>query len=83
MNIDVQTDVPESSQESSFMNATLQSASETHAISIAINLPSGAAERDGVNLEDAISVQDWMHRIFQSALEYGCEINVQVGPAEK
>lgn len=83
MNIDVQTEVPESSQESSFMNATLQSASETHSINIAVHLPSGAAEKEGVNLDDAISVQDWMHRIFQSALEYGCEISVQVGPAEK
>lgn len=81
MNIDVQTEVPESSQESSFMNSTLQTASDTHAISIAVNLPDDAAAKDGVNLDDAVAVQDWMHRIFQSALEYGCEISVQVGQA--
>lgn len=82
MTITVTTGIDAGRQESSFMNATLQSATETHSVSIAVHLPDGALRHAGVDPDDANQVETWMANMFASAIAQGCRIEVQIGPDE-
>lgn len=83
MSITVQTGVGTRAQESSFMNATMQTASDTHTMSIAVTLPSGGADAAGVDLDDEASVRDWISTLFASAIAGGCDVHIQVGPEDE
>ena len=80
MTITVRTGVPAREQESSFMNATLQTVSDTHSASIAVTLPEGAMLAAGVDPDDEAGVAAWMGRVFASAIAEGCEVQVEIGP---
>ena len=78
MGISVRTSVPARTQESSFMNATLQDIGDDHSISIAVHLPAEAGA--GVDLNDEAQVRMMIARHLGDAAASGCSVEVQIGP---
>lgn len=76
--IDISVGIAEDEQESSFMNATLQSFGERSAISIAIHLPEGIG--DGIDPNSEREVRSLLAGLFSSAIARGCRVEVQLGP---
>lgn len=78
MAVSITWDVPESQQESGFMNATLQDFGPEHAISIAVYIQP-PPELDVSNRQEIVL---WLDRVCASVRNEGGEVEVQIGPKD-
>lgn len=79
MSVEVKTGVSAASQESSFMNSTMQTLDDGSTMSLAVHLPTDWAQRRGIEAGDADALAKALEAIFATALDEGCEIECQIG----
>ncbi len=82
MTVQVTTGVSASSQESAFMNATMQTLDDGSTMSISVDLPSDWAIRRGIDVNDEHAIANALETIFASALDEGCRIECQIGKSD-